>query len=55
MYRPNDAVIGVMGVTGVGKSSFISLFAEDVVVGHSLEACEYLTAHQCVTDNPYRY
>ena len=30
-----------MGVTGVGKSSFISLFAEEnVVIGHSLEACK---------------
>lgn len=39
--RPNDVIIAVMGVTGVGKTSFISLFTkEDLLIGHSLEACE---------------
>lgn len=39
--RPSDVIIAVMGVTGVGKTSFISLFTqEDLLIGHSLEACE---------------
>lgn len=39
--RPSDVIIAVMGVTGVGKTSFISVFTdEDLVIGHSLEACE---------------
>lgn len=39
--RPSDVIIAVMGVTGVGKTSFISLFTDDdLVIGHSLEACE---------------
>lgn len=39
--RPSDVIIAVMGVTGVGKTSFISLFTkEDLMIGHSLEACE---------------
>ncbi|KAF4156923.1 hypothetical protein CNMCM6069_006219 [Aspergillus lentulus] len=37
---PNDVFIAVMGVTGSGKSSFISLCSGRVVkVGHQLEAC----------------
>lgn len=32
-----------MGMTGVGKSSFIKLFAqEDVPIGTDLESCVYL-------------
>lgn len=39
--RPSDVIIAVMGVTGVGKTSFISLFTEeDLGIGHSLEACK---------------
>lgn len=41
--RPDDIVIAVMGVTGVGKSSFIAHLAKDpstLTVGHSLEACQ---------------
>ncbi|VUC35472.1 unnamed protein product [Clonostachys rosea] len=38
--RPNDAFIAVMGVTGSGKSSFISLCSGKAVrIGHTLEAC----------------
>ncbi|KAJ6129477.1 P-loop containing nucleoside triphosphate hydrolase protein [Penicillium capsulatum] len=38
--RPNDVFIAVMGVTGSGKSSFISLCLEKVVkIGHDLNAC----------------
>ncbi|KAM0254614.1 hypothetical protein ACHAQJ_006581 [Trichoderma viride] len=36
---PDDIVIAVMGITGAGKSTFISLFAEDAQVGHGLQSC----------------
>ncbi|GIZ37350.1 hypothetical protein CKM354_000080000 [Cercospora kikuchii] len=37
---PEDAIIAVMGVTGSGKSSFISLLLEeDIGVGHGLTSC----------------
>ncbi|KAF8429574.1 P-loop containing nucleoside triphosphate hydrolase protein [Tirmania nivea] len=37
---PEDTVIAVMGMTGVGKSTFISYFSdESVIIGHTLEAC----------------
>ncbi|KAE9368404.1 hypothetical protein N431DRAFT_381805 [Stipitochalara longipes BDJ] len=35
----DDAIVAVMGVTGAGKSSFISLLSgEDVKIGHDLES-----------------
>lgn len=37
--RPGDIVIAVMGITGSGKSTFISHFVDGVTVGHGLEAC----------------
>ncbi|KAJ5794731.1 hypothetical protein N7457_001330, partial [Penicillium paradoxum] len=38
--RPTDVFIAVMGVTGSGKSSFISLCSgKSVEIGHSLNAC----------------
>ncbi|KAH7133895.1 P-loop containing nucleoside triphosphate hydrolase protein [Dactylonectria macrodidyma] len=38
-FRQDSAVILIMGVTGAGKSSFISLLADqEVEVGHSLES-----------------
>lgn len=41
--RPQDVVIAVMGVTGAGKSTFIShLTTENVGIGHGLEGCKYL-------------
>ncbi|KAM0476109.1 hypothetical protein ACHAPX_006526 [Trichoderma viride] len=39
VLSPDDVVIAVMGVTGAGKSTFISLFAEDAQVGHGLQSC----------------
>ncbi|TKA64677.1 hypothetical protein B0A49_13161 [Cryomyces minteri] len=40
MPRPSDIFIAVMGVTGAGKSSFISLCSKNPIkVGHDLEAC----------------
>ena len=40
LYRPQDVVIAVMGMTGAGKSTFIShLTNENVGIGHGLEAC----------------
>jgi putative ribosome biogenesis GTPase RsgA len=37
---PNDVVIAVMGLTGVGKSTFIKNITgrEDIKVGHTLES-----------------
>lgn len=41
MRRPNDIVIAVMGVTGSGKSTFISHFSEKMpAVGRTLVSCE---------------
>lgn len=41
--RPSDVFIAVMGVTGSGKSSFISMCSDTrVEIGHTLEACELL-------------
>ncbi|KAK1757205.1 P-loop containing nucleoside triphosphate hydrolase protein [Echria macrotheca] len=37
--KPEDAVIAVMGVTGVGKSTFISHFSKTAVVGNDLSSC----------------
>lgn len=38
--RPNDVVIAVMGITGTGKTTFISHFSErPLKIGHGLEAC----------------
>ena len=46
LYRkydgPKDAVL-LMGLTGSGKSTFISLLAEEEVeIGHKLESCEFM-------------
>ncbi|KAI9693201.1 MAG: hypothetical protein M1822_005197 [Bathelium mastoideum] len=39
-FKPDDIFIAVMGVTGAGKSSFISLCTEEEVeIGHNLQAC----------------
>ncbi len=39
--QASDMFIAVMGVTGVGKSTFISHLAERAVkIGHDMEACE---------------
>lgn len=37
----DEILIGVLGVTGSGKTTFISKATgrKDLVVGHSLEAC----------------
>ncbi|KAK4133946.1 hypothetical protein BT67DRAFT_422637 [Trichocladium antarcticum] len=37
--HPNDIVVAVMGVTGAGKTTFISHFAPEAKVGHGLESC----------------
>ena len=42
-FGPNDYFVAVMGMTGVGKSSFIKhLSGESVKIGHSLQACMQL-------------
>lgn len=40
--RPTDILVAVMGMTGAGKSSFISLCTgrDDAIIGHGLEACQ---------------
>ena len=39
----NDIVIAVFGLTGSGKSNFISkLTGKDVAIGHGLQSCEQL-------------
>jgi polynucleotide 5'-kinase involved in rRNA processing len=41
LSRPDDTIIALMGMTGVGKSSFISLFTnEKVQIGTDLESFE---------------
>jgi predicted GTPase len=41
MNRPDDIVIPVMGITGVGKSSFINLLTDDdVIIGRELASCK---------------
>lgn len=38
---PEDKVIALMGMTGVGKSSFIQLFTDELVgIGDDLESCK---------------
>jgi ABC-type lipoprotein export system ATPase subunit len=40
--HPDDVFIVVMGMTGSGKSTFISrCTGHDVVVGHGLHSCVY--------------
>ncbi|KAF2670963.1 P-loop containing nucleoside triphosphate hydrolase protein [Microthyrium microscopicum] len=39
-FTKNDIIIAVMGVTGAGKSTFISLLVEDKIeIGHGLQSC----------------
>ncbi|CAM1505055.1 Fc.00g106920.m01.CDS01 [Cosmosporella sp. VM-42] len=47
--RPTDIFVAIMGMTGTGKSTFISLCTgEDVLVGHSLESCtQNIGIYQC--------
>ncbi|KAK2781503.1 hypothetical protein FQN53_000519 [Emmonsiellopsis sp. PD_33] len=51
--RPDDIVIPVMGVTGSGKSTFISLLADgpSAVIGHSLKGCKPLPPYSMHTIN----
>ncbi|KAH8757824.1 hypothetical protein F5882DRAFT_417839 [Hyaloscypha sp. PMI_1271] len=50
--QPSDLFIGIMGVTGAGKSTFIQLLSDsdDIKIGHGLESCT-----QEVTPYLYRY
>jgi translation initiation factor RLI1 len=42
-----DTVIAVMGITGVGKSTFIAnATGQDVRIGHSLKSCQYYSLKQ---------
>ena len=47
LARPDDTVIALMGITGVGKSTFIQYFTDDnVEVGGSLESCKLITTQR---------
>ncbi len=51
----DDIVIAIMGVTGSGKSTFISLLAEQSVqVGHSLTSCMVPRRRSTMTDRDPR-
>ena len=42
-----DVLIGVMGMTGVGKTSFIRELTElDMKVGHDLDPCKFSATHR---------
>lgn len=47
--RPSDVVVAVMGMTGSGKSTFVSLCTnEDVEIGHDLHGCtQEVVAYRC--------
>ncbi|KAH8692286.1 P-loop containing nucleoside triphosphate hydrolase protein [Talaromyces proteolyticus] len=47
--QSSDMHIAVMGVTGAGKSSFISLLSDErPTIGHTLEACtQHVTQYSC--------
>lgn len=50
-FRPTDIFIPVMGVTGAGKSTFISLCTkESVPIGHELESCAPLDRIPLLSD-----
>ena len=37
----NDIIIAIMGVTGAGKSTFISLLSDqEIEIGHGLQSCK---------------
>ena len=39
--RDEDVIIAVMGLTGVGKSSFIKQLSDDqILIGHDLNSCK---------------
>lgn len=49
--RPDDTVIALMGITGVGKSTFIQYFTDDIVeVGGSLESCKLITTQRLLQE-----
>jgi len=42
MHSKDDIIIAVMGVTGAGKSTFISLLSnEEIKIGHGLQSCKH--------------
>lgn len=42
--KRQDVYIALMGLTGAGKSTFISHFTEEkVVIGHGIESCKGLS------------
>jgi ABC-type lipoprotein export system ATPase subunit len=43
LQSKDDIIIAIMGVTGAGKSTFISLLSDEKIeIGHGLQSCEFL-------------
>lgn len=43
LLQKTDILIGVMGMTGVGKTSFIKQITDlNMEIGHGLKSCEFL-------------
>ena len=41
--KETDILIGVMGMTGVGKTSFVKQITDlNMIIGHGLESCRFL-------------
>ena len=42
LLKKTDILIGVMGMTGVGKTTFIKQITDlDMKIGHGLQSCKY--------------
>lgn len=49
-----DIIIAVMGVTGAGKSTFVSLLsADDIEIGHGLQSCKTFQTKDEPNQEPY--
>lgn len=49
-----DIIIAVMGVTGAGKSTFVSLLSgEHIEIGHGLQSCKTLQTRGEPNQKPY--
>ena len=46
LLNKSDVLIGVIGMTGVGKTSFIEqITGLSMEIGHDLESCKYLRSY----------
>jgi ABC-type lipoprotein export system ATPase subunit len=56
VINADDIVIPVMGITGSGKSTFISLCTEEKVdIGHGLMSCQYTSSRKSTVADPVRH